>query len=166
MLPESQDESLLMWLLVAIWREGRASRIGGVALASNGPALRGLEEQDGDREQQGAERLSGESRVAKVRMRAGNEKRGSQSGPAVAGRGSCPTTRWTPEPVLILLSDIWRSRDWGALPPGCDDYPLHALENPHGARGLHSLPGSRLLSDFSPSKSIFISNHKRQSQSR
>ena len=119
----------------------------------------------GRREEQGAERLSGESRMAKVRTSAGNDKWGSESGLAVAGRGSCPTTRRTPEPVLIFLSEIWRSRDWGALPLGCDDYPLHALEDPPEARGLHSLPAGRLVSDFSPSKSIFISNYKRQSRS-
>ena len=42
--------------------------------------------------EQGAEQLSGESRTAKVRTRAGNEKWGGERGLAAAVKGSCSTT--------------------------------------------------------------------------
>lgn len=97
LLLESQDESLLI-LPVAIWREGRGSDIRGVVSTSNHPAHQGVLSAgiEGDRVEQGAEQLSGESRTAKVRTRAGSEKWGGERGLAAAVRESCPTTRTTP----------------------------------------------------------------------
>ena len=85
-----------------------------------------------------------------------------------------PTTFRTPEPVLILPHpEIWRSRAWvqgegGTLPWTEMTTLLPALQDPHEAPGHHFSPRAvmSLLSTFSPSKSIFISNYKRQSQSR
>lgn len=85
--------------------------------------------------------------------------------------GAVPTTLRTPEPVLILpqLPEIWRSGAWvrGTHPLGLRGLSP-ALQDPREAPG-GSLPPravASLLSTFSPSKSIFISNYKRQSQSR